>query len=197
MKYILILFSFVIITETFSQQYMDKIVVKSCECLGKVSEALEPQQYNIELGLCMIEASMPYKKQLKKDYDINLDDIETEGEKLGRIIGLKMVAVCPTALVKMTKKNQENKKEESDDTIEGIITNVESDFFVSFHLKDEAGKVMKYYWLTLIETEQELTTSYPSIVGKTVRITFETKDFFDPKIEEYRQFFIIKKMELL
>lgn len=197
MKYVLVCFSFLLMTEAFSQQYMDKIVVQSCECLGKVSEALEPQQYNVELGLCMIEASMPYKKQLKKDYDINLDEIENEGEKLGRIIGLKMVAVCPTALVRMTKKNQGNTKAENDGSIEGIITNVESDFFVSFHLKDESGKVMKYHWLTLIETEQELTTSYQSLVGKTVRITFETEEFFDPKIEEYRQFFIIKKMDLL
>ena len=141
MKYIAVFFFFLFITDSFSQQYMDKIVVQSCECLGKVSETLEPEQYNVELGLCMIEASMPYKKQLKKDYDINLDQIESEGEKLGRVIGLKMVAVCPTALVRMTKKNQETKKTEADDTIEGIITNVESDFFVSFHLKDDSGKV--------------------------------------------------------
>lgn len=197
MKYIPVFFFVLFITDSFSQQYMDKIVVQSCECLGKVSETLEPEQYNVELGLCMIEASMPYKKQLKKDYDINLDQIESEGEKLGRVIGLKMVAVCPTALVRMTKKNQGNQKTEGDDTIEGIVTNVESDFFVSFHLKDDSGKVMKYHWLTVIETEQELTTAYQSIIGKTVRITFETKDFFDPKIEEYRQFFIIKKLELL
>ncbi|MBA4053558.1 MAG: hypothetical protein C0490_02495, partial [Marivirga sp.] len=99
MKYIpVFFFCFLFIADVFSQEYMDKIVVQSCECLGKVSEDLEGQQYNVELGLCMIEASMPYKKQLRKDYDINLDQIENEGEKLGRIIGLKMVAVCPTAL---------------------------------------------------------------------------------------------------
>ncbi len=195
MKYITITLLLFCVHSAFSQEYMDKIVVQSCECLGKVPDNLEGQQYNMELGLCMIEASMPYKKQLKKDYDVNLDEIETNGEKLGRVIGMKMATVCPAALVKVTQKNQKSNKGSEDQTTQGTITKVDSDFFVAFHVRDESGKTMKYYWLTHIDSQQELTSGYTEFVGKSVAITFESKDFFDPKIQEYRPFFLIKKLE--
>ena len=88
----------------FSQDYMDKIAVASCECIDNVSDTIPTDQFNMELGLCMLEASMPYKKQLKKDHGINFDKIESQGEKLGRLIGIKLASTCPNSLMRMVKK---------------------------------------------------------------------------------------------
>src|SRR5688572_19861396 len=101
---LVISFLTLLFNKTLSQDYMDVIAKKSCECLGEISDTLRTDQYNMELGICMIEAAMPYKKQIKKNHDIDLDKIDTEGEKLGRIIGLKMASVCPNALVKITQR---------------------------------------------------------------------------------------------
>ncbi|MGC3943129.1 MAG: hypothetical protein QM762_01095 [Chryseolinea sp.] len=92
--------------KAFSQDYLEVITKKSCSCLEDVPETLNNEEYNMKLGICIIEASMPYKKQIKKNHNIDLDNIETEGQNLGRLIGLKMATVCPDALVKVTQKTK-------------------------------------------------------------------------------------------
>lgn len=179
----------------FSQDYMTTIAEKSCACLEKVPDTLETQQFNMELGLCMIEASMPYKKQIKKDHNINLENIDTEGEKLGRLIGIKMVSVCPNILVKMTStsKSRVNAKQNAEEA-EGTITKIEKDFFVTFSIKDGSGKVNKYYWLTAIESDSDLVNNYSSLEGKSVSIAYKPIELFDPRINEYRQFLVIQEL---
>lgn len=182
----------------FSQDYMDEIARKSCDCLTNLAEGLEPDQFNMELGLCMIEAALPYKKQIKKDYDIDLDKIEVEGERLGRIIGLKMASICPSALVKITR--QQMQEETEPDNVElstqGLVTKIESDFFVVFSVKEASGKTTKFYWLTFVESDDDLPSSYASFKGKSVNIGYSPMEFFDPVIKEYRQFMVINSIAL-
>ena len=87
-----------ILNPVYSQNYMDEIVNKSCECLISVPDSLDSEEFNMKLGLCMLEASMPYKKQLKKEFGIDLDNIDVEGARLGKLIGIRMTTVCPDAL---------------------------------------------------------------------------------------------------
>ncbi len=193
----LLLFAFSAFTLR-AQDYMDKIAQKSCECLDKVPDTLKTDEFNLKLGICMIEASTPYKKQLKKDHGINIDNIDTDGEKLGRLIGIKMASTCPNALLKLTQKpSDEDIAAAVEKTAEGLITKLENDFFVVLSLKDETGKTHRFYWLTFIESGMELTTKYRSVVGESVVITYKVQNFFDPKIEEYRDFNIISKLDVV
>jgi hypothetical protein len=199
MKYILILSAALLsVVSGYGQEYMDKIAQKSCECLDKVPDTLKTDEFNLKLGICMIEAATPYKKQLKKDQGINLDNIDTEGEKLGRLIGIKMASTCPNILLKLTQKPSDKEEAAAEEkTAEGLITKLENDFFVVLSLKDEAGKINRFYWLTFVESGMELTSKYKSVVGESVIITYKVQDFFDPKIEEYRAFNIISKLEVV
>lgn len=173
---------------------MDKIAAKSCDCLNNVPDSLQTQQFNMALGVCMLEASMPYKKQIKKDYDINLDQIDKEGQKLGRIIGVKMATACPNSLIKITQKQSESAPGKTQKKIKGTIIKIEKDFFISFSIKDEDGKLLKLYWLTFIKSNNELTENYSMLLQKNVEITYTTQEFFDPKIEQYRQFLIVDSL---
>ena len=67
MKSILITLFLAFSFTAFSQDYMDKIALEVCDCIDNVSDSVPTDQFNMELGLCMLEASMPYKKQLKKE----------------------------------------------------------------------------------------------------------------------------------
>ncbi len=199
-KTILLLALSFILINCYPQEYMDKIVRQSCECVEMVSDTLKLEQYNIQLGLCMLEASMPYKTELMNDYNVDLDNIDTEGEKLGRIIGLKMVSVCPKALTKMANIVSDNKNKinkDNDGELTGVITNIGSDNFVIFSVKDDDGKITKMYWLNFIESSVELTANYGSLKGRSVQIIYKKEDFFDPRIEQYRQFCIIKNIKLI
>lgn len=94
--FIIILIS--ISTLAFSQDYLDEIALKACGCINTVSDTLAPKKFNLELGLCIINAAIPYKKELKKDFNIDLNIADSQVDELGQIIGLRMKTVCPDTL---------------------------------------------------------------------------------------------------
>lgn len=197
MKKILIAGFIFVAHHSFSQVYLDKIVQESCNCVSKVSQTLDNEQYTQELGICMIVAAEPYRKQLKKDHNIDFDKIDVDGEKLGKLLGIKMASVCPDLILAVAKKsgNDESAPAESK-SFEGIITKIENEFFVVLHIKDGSGKTNKFYWLTYVESGIEVAERYDSMVGTSVAVTYRSEEFFDPKIKEYRSFSIIEKLDL-
>ncbi|TAE48335.1 MAG: hypothetical protein EAZ89_15425, partial [Bacteroidetes bacterium] len=144
----------------------------------------------------MINVAEPYKKQLKKDYNIDFAQIEIHGEELGRLIGLKMATVCPESLIKMVNKANEKKGDDDPqiNTIEGRITTIVEDKFVEFSIKDESGKTSKYYWLTFIKSKTDLAVEYKNLVDKPVVVEFLPQEIFDARIGEYRTFYVIQSL---
>jgi hypothetical protein len=78
--------------------------------------------------------------------------------------------------------------------MKGNITKIDKDFFVVFSVKDEAGKTTKLYWLGFIEAGLDLVSGYEALAGKDVEVSFEYKEFFDPKVNEYRAFPVITNL---
>jgi hypothetical protein len=196
----LILVSLTITANVFSQDYMEDIALKSCECFSTVSDTFSTERFSMEVGLCMIEAATPYKKQLKKDYKIDFNKIDTQGEELGRIIGVKMVSICPDAIMEMASRMNDDKEMQSTSLIyDGYVTKIEDNQFVVFSVKDNDGKTTKFYWLTFIDIDYniELTSQYKMLVHESVKITFVQQEFFDYRIGEYRTFNIIQKIQRL
>jgi hypothetical protein len=193
------IFSFLILTiNCFSQDYIDKIVANACDCASKLSDTIDNHLFTMQLGICMIEASRPYEKQIKKDHNINLDALsEEEGVKLGKLVGLKMASLCPKVLMQASKSVNNGKQVSEEFEIKGIVTKVENDCFVVISIKDEFGKISKFYWMTFINSKYNLIDQYDLLTGKTLDIYYKTQEFFDPRIKEYRQFNIMTKMEIL
>lgn len=180
----------------FTQSYMNIIASKSCECLDIMSDSLDIEESNMELGLCMIEASMPYKKQLKKDHGIDFDKIGEHGERLGTIIGLEMASICPTKLLNLSKSREKDVVYEyGNQIIQGEVTKIEDELFVTIYLKDDFGKTAKYYWFTFIESDYDLPVDYKNLIGKKIVITYNPQEFFDPRIVEYRTCNIISRID--
>lgn len=196
---LILLLLFFSISKGFSQDYMDKIVEKSCDCVNKIPDSLETEKKTLQLGLCLIEAALPYSKQIKKDHKIDLEKLDEHGEQLGQIIALRMMGVCPDALIMISEAASANtpKEEEGEKSIEGTISRIEDDYFVTYHVKDNAGKITKFYWLTFIESNRDMITQYKSLTGKKVTIIYKNMEFFDPKIGEYRSYQVISKIEVV
>lgn len=180
----------------YAQDYMNNILESTCNCAGKVSDTLELNQYNMAIGACMIEAALPYKKQLKKDHGVNLDKFDLDAEKLGTIIGVKMASYCPDVLLRLTQKSQKKNTPEvsKEEVITGKVVKIDTDFFVVFHVRDDKGKTTRLTWLTFVESDVDHTSDYSSMVGKSVEVQYRREDLFDPKLNEYRQFLIITKL---
>lgn len=182
-----------------AQEYLEKIAKESCSCTKSVSDTSNTERMYMELGLCMLKAAEPYKKQLKKDYNINLNNMETEGEALGKIIGLKMATICPDVLINLSRKENAGTKttELSQDFFQGRVTKIEKDFFVIFSVNDNAGKSLKFYWLTNAESNIELVNNYEKLFDKDVKVKYHAMLLFDPRISDYRNFNVIDKIEQL
>lgn len=186
-----------------AQDYMDKIVDESCKCLENIPDSLGKQEATMKMGLCMLAASEPYKKQLKKDHGIDFSKIDRgDGEKLGRIVGMKLATVCPSALMKAVNRvNPELLEDEAADaatlTLEGTVTQIETNTFVSFSVKDEDGKTVKFYWTKFVENDMDLINNYEDIQGKLVYIEYENQEMYDARLKEYRNFRVITAIEPL
>lgn len=200
-KSILLSLLIVLSSLAYSQKYLEKITEESCSCLENIDDTLPSEELELQMGMCIIENSMPYSKQLKKDYGINMKDIDTFGEELGTLIGMKMATTCPKTLLRVSNLTNKDDEDEGEDIydvqiVSGVITKVENEQFVVFSLKDETNKVTKYYWLTGVETDFELSSTYMNLVNSEVNISYETMELFDPKIEVYRQFKVITEITL-
>lgn len=200
--YFIILLSLISFT-SYSQKYLDNITKDACGCLENISDTLNKTSVNMEMGLCIIDAAIPYKKQLWKDFEIDIDQIDIYGEELGKIIGVRMASVCPKTLIKVTKMSGALDKIEEDtqeirsiQIIKGEIIKVNKEQFVEFTLKDEMNTISNFYWLGAVKSNFDFLTEYMNLKGKMVSISFETFEFFDPKLEIYRQFKTITEINM-
>ncbi|MFZ5941016.1 MAG: hypothetical protein ACOYXB_10635 [Bacteroidota bacterium] len=184
-----------------AQDVLDQIASKACECLSAVPDTLDMESFNLRMGLCILEAAMPFEKQLKKEYGINMEKIDVEGERLGRLIGLRLATNCPEGLEKITRMNssaeEETEVQPEYSSVMGEVVAIDDSGFVVFTIKDSSGKIAKYYWLTLITVDDAILYDYSSLMKRTVNITYERFDFFDPRISEYRSFNVIKELLLM
>lgn len=209
MKKIVSVLVFVMISQfAFSQDYLEEIADSSCTCINNLPDSMDKNVYLIKSMLCVLESSSVYKTQLKEDYDIEVGSVDDDSmDDLGDLIGTKIEIKCPEIVAVLEGLVGDVDEDESNNNVEiigttqklikGEVTKVEDDFFVVFHVKDEQGKVMKYYWFDFFNNEIDLINTYKTMVGKKVAITFVINEFFDPKIGEYRQFYSIKQLSVV
>lgn len=184
----------------FSQDYMDEITRKTCECIENIEEGTESEQFKMKIGLCMLQAAEPHQKKLKKDHGINWDKIDTQGEKLGRIIGMKMAATCPDALLALAGKDDDEEESRKIDesfknTFEGEVSSIDGEVFKVFSVTHENGNVSKFYWFTMAASNFTITNNYQLLLEEKVVITYRTEEMFDARIGEYRPFNIITRID--
>jgi hypothetical protein len=197
MKFLFTVIVLFVTASLSAQEYLEKIANETCSCSKSVPDSLETRRLYLELGSCMLKAAGPYKKQLKKDHAIDLDDIENGPMNLGKVVGLKMATICPDMLMKFGNKKKEGEKTPEYESFQGRVTKIEKDFFVIFSINDNAGKSLKFYWLTNTESNIELVNKYEQLFDKDVKVKYHVMNLFDPKINDYRNFNVIDKIEQL
>lgn len=200
-KLLFIIFTISLNATINAQAYIEKIANETCECIGVSEKPLSKEEYNAKLGFCIIESATPYKKKLKKDFEIDMLQIEKHGKELGELIGIQMVTSCPNIILEIAKVNNEFEDTteiiNNEKTIEGKITKIEKKQFVVFSLKDVSGKNKKFIWLHQIDSSIDLFSNYKDLKSKSVKIIYTEQEYFDPNIDEYRVFNVIIKIQKL
>jgi len=203
---------FIFSANCYSQAWMDNLSNDVCNCIANLPDSLKPEEAQMKLGLCMIEAAYPYKKGLKKEYGINMDKIDTQGEELGKIIGLKAAMKCPDTFMKLvnivepgssssTKSlNATETTESSDPKLEsnqfsGKVSKIDSANFIVFSVRSPEGKTEKFYWITKVSSQTDLTNNYNKFLTKEVNLSYYSQEIFDPRINEYRWVKVLSELD--
>ncbi|PHR10532.1 MAG: hypothetical protein COA40_13795 [Aequorivita sp.] len=201
MKKVLIVFSILFINSHIAhsqEDYMTKIVEKSCQCLADMPNNEELSSTSI--GLCMINEANIYKAELLRDHGINMDEIHNDGEKLGKLIAIEMITVCPEQMKRIASNIEAKKSSDQDNSlqsIQGVIKSIDKNEFITFSVTSSDGKTSKFYWLTFIESKNDLQNEFDSYNKKKVEIEYTIFEFYDPKLKEYRNYNVIESLNII
>ena len=179
---------------------MDTIVEQACSCVSEIGDEEELNSTN--LGLCILNEAVKFKEELLRDHNINMANIDVEGEALGRLVALEMLSVCPDQLKRMVNARQNEQdaaaeEENSYYSITGQVKSIQKSDFISFSITSEEGKTSKFYWLTFIDGNFDIQEEYNSLEGKKVEVSYSEIELYDPKIGEYRTFNVIDSFSIL
>lgn len=195
-KALLFAFAFLATPALFGQNnYMDDLVEKSCQCVSELGE--EEEINNMNLGLCIINEAVKYQDELMRDYNINMANIDVEGEELGRIVALEMLTKCPEQIKRIIAASEEAENEEAGASLEyaeGEIKAISRGEFIHFTITTTDGKTSKFYWLTFIQSNNDLQNEFEHFVEKKVSISYSIVELYDPNLGEYRNYNLIESL---
>lgn len=209
MKNFFYLIVFFISTTALAQDPLDKIAKESCSCIENkkldFTKDSDIKAVQMALGLCIVESFSAHQSKFSKK---ELAEFEGEGgmRKLGEKVAMKMVSYCPDVIMAMGKKYLDEKDGnssdevieedvvEADPTIEGTITAIEKNQFVTIKLKDKNNRVHSFLLLDYFETAS-LYTENKIKVGDALTIGYSEIELFDTVSNDFKYFKIISLLE--
>lgn len=199
MKRTLFLVLSLFISQVFAQDLLDKIAMKSCECVQLDDiDAMSGSELENKFGICVIQEALEYPEEMLSEHGLDLSNLDAEvGEQLGTLVATRMLTHCPDVLIKLGSKSEETEDAANASlTASGTILKLEEKQFVTLILKDDAGLVTKYIWLGNFPGSYELSEGQ-SVQNKKVTVSFVKQEFYDPRIKDYRTFNVMTALEFL
>ena len=149
----------------------------------------------------MLKTAMPYSKEIKRDYGIDLSKDIANNEKmkeLGIQMGMLMLNECQELFEKITESDKDTENVEENDSyllFSGTVKKIEKENFVIFHIVGENKTLTKFYWVSNVESDLDLPKEYNSLVGKKVNLSYYTTEIFDAKINDYKNLNILSSLK--
>ena len=208
MKKVLFVLLLLLVTKIQAQEEsaLDKVARETCEYFEGRDEEFKTMSANEiigEFGIKMVELYLENKDAFDKEGLIfDLSKGASEGERLGEMVGLKMVTYCPSFLMVLASNEEVQEIIDEPDApvrvmTSGKIKKLYGDEINFLEVKGNDGKTQKFVWLTNFEGSDELLSVYDNVKGKKVNVTYENIEFFSPKLKEYITRKKITKIEFL
>lgn len=193
-------FSFAQDKEDLKDELFDTIAVETCECVSKKNldvTVLTQGQIEMEFGFCILESYGKHKKNAENLINVSFSDEESL-EQLGVDVAIKMMAHCPDVMSIIAGNYAADEFEEAknDIFIFGQVTKIEESQFNTIELKDTDDRIQKVLWLEYFEGDN-LFNDLNKLKKAKVKVTCYQSELYDPRIKEYRNFKIIKKITVL
>lgn len=206
MRKIIIALVLIFSTNSFSQDMYDIIGKETCACLGTKKldyQKLDKKELQTQVGLCMIQSYTSHINEFKQEDKIQFDDQEGM-RKMGEKVALKMLVNCPEIILELGKSTQKDIGDESEDElvvdepadvfIEGQVTAINKDQFVSLLVKDKNGRAYSFLLLDYFETASVLTNNELK-VKDSVKVGYTEIELFDVATNEFKYFKILTDIQ--
>ena len=190
----IILVVFMTTTSIFGQklskeQLTDKLSDKACECANK--QEVTKENFELTLGLCLLEGINTFEKDVEKHYGKDVITNEKKMEELGYDVGVKMGAKCPKLFQFMLDEETDSSAvEEADLMISGKVTEIKSDQFLSFSIKEESGKTNQFILLNNFDNSFLLTDKILK-ANDSVDVSYYESEIYDSKLGKFLTFKIL------
>jgi hypothetical protein len=206
MRKVIIALLSILSASAFSQDMYDVIGKETCACLISKKldyKKIDKKELQTQVGLCMIQSYTSHINEFKEEDKIQFDDKDGM-RKMGEKVALKMLVNCPEIILELGKSTQKDNGDESEDEIvadepadvfiEGQITAIKKDQFISLQLKDKNGRVYSFLLLDYFETASMLTNN--ELKAKdSVKVSYTEIELFDVATNEFKYFKIITDLQ--
>lgn len=177
---------------------IDKIAKETCSCMTeKDLTNLTQDQFEQELGMCMLTAASPMMSQLEQEENINMEDPNVF-QKIGEKVGAKIAVSCPDLFSKMMEYYGQETQTEVRQLLleEGTFAGLKSGEFAQIQLTLANGRTADFLWLEAFEGSTSLETNANSLKGKKISVYYLERSFFDPTDKTYKSKKVIQKIEI-
>ena len=187
---------------------LEDVTKDACECVSKkvASGTISQKDIEVELGLCLIGSYSKFKNRVEKYMNVSLED-DASMEEFGREIGMQMITTCPDTFMAFAKdlveeeveniKNNKETVEKADiNSITAEIVGLKEGQFNIVSFKGTNKRVYKLLWMEYFEGA-ELLSEMKKLKNKKLKVSYENREMYDSKLEDYRSYKVIRKLEIL
>ncbi|VXB62469.1 conserved hypothetical protein [Flavobacterium sp. 9AF] len=193
---LLIIFS---ITPLFSQKLTkDELKTKLAELTCKCSEdkELTKDNYELALGLCILEAVNKHQADVEKHYG---KDYISKIEQIGGDVGEKVAVVCPNLLMQLIDHTGSDDTEDvtyQDEEIEGSFVNTNIEGFLFLNLKETSGKSHQFVLINNFDNSYLIVDKLLKANDK-IKVYYFLAELYNAKTNKYESFKIISDIQKL
>ncbi|WP_130733645.1 hypothetical protein [Flavobacterium sp. J27] len=197
-----IILFFVTTTSLFSQKLSkDELKTKLAEVTCKCAEGKEmtKDNYELSLGLCILEAVNKYQPDVEKHYG---KDYISKIEEIGGDVGEKVAVVCPNLLLKILETSGSDFNDSAtdavdetyeDDIIEGTFVSTSVDGFLYVKVKEATGKTNQFLLINSFENSYLILDKVLKANDK-VKVYYFDAELYNAKTNKYEYFKVINDL---
>lgn len=178
---------------------IDLIAKETCECItDKKNDLSNTDKNDLQsiLGVCMLKSYTKHEGELQTEEKVSFSD-EEGLEKFGESIALKMLNYCPDTIVELGRIAIEEEKNAATNevlSIEGTVTDIKTEQFVTISVKDKSNRIHKLLLLDYFESASLFVNGEIKKNNKLV-VYYSDIELYDPSTKDFKFFKVISGLE--
>ena len=157
----------------------EKLAEKACACAEK--QEITKENFELTIGICLLEGINAFEKDVEKHYGKDIITNSEKMEELGYEVGKRMGLKCPTVFQFMIDEESAGGEEDFETeelSVSGKVSEIKSDQFISFVVKEDSGKNNPFILLSNFDNSYLLTDKVLK-VSDAVDVFYYELELFD------------------